>query len=77
MSFFKKECCFFKKRKHEFGESPNSLQTQKNMRAQLVSKKHAATQKKIVHAYFFEFGESLEILQTHFSLFFRKKKQIV
>jgi len=29
----------------------------------------AATQKKVVHAYFFEFGKILEILQTHFSLF--------
>ena len=62
--------------KNEFGESPNSLQTQKNMRAQLFPRKICVqplqkSQKTTCarHAYFFiEFGESLEILQTHFFL---------
>ena len=71
--------------KNEFGESPNSLQTQKNMRAQLFPRKICVqplqkSQKTTCarHAIFFiEFGESLEILQTHFFClfsFFGEKK---
>ena len=35
---FQKKCFFQKRWKNEFGESPNSLQTQKNMRPQFFSK---------------------------------------
>jgi isochorismate hydrolase len=51
-----------KKRKNAFGESPKSFQTQKNMRAQLFLSgcTHIFFEKTVVHAYFLEFGESLE-----------------
>ena len=83
---FQKKMFFFEKKKgkNEFGESPNSLQTQKNMRSQLFFEKNmrSTTQKNSKKSceriFFFEFGESLEILQTHvFPIFFFKKKILI
>ena len=85
--FFFKGFSFLKEKngeKNEFGESPNSLQTQKEYAFTtffwvfLSGWTHIFFKKKVVNAYFFwvwrEFGESLEVLQTHlFFLFFQKK----
>ena len=35
---------------------------------------HVFFGKQVVHAYFFEFGESSEILQTHFPSFLKKQQ---
>ena len=53
----------------------NLSKLKKNMRAQLFLSgcTHIFFEKTVVHAYFLEFGESLEILQAHFSSFFAKK----
>ena len=61
---FQKACFFFKKKG-----------TQKNICVHnlFLSGARIFFLKKNVHAYFFEFGESLEILQTHF--FFQKSFQ--
>ena len=72
---FQKACFFSKKRKSEFGESPNSLQTQKNICVHnlFLSGARIFFLKKKCARIFFEFGESLEILQTLF--FFQKSFQ--